>query len=133
MQKRHTTSAVGLVLVGFSPGDRLKGLARHLGWRGAVLSDPGRVLYRALGLRRAPIWRVYSPATLLTYARAVVTGYRLVRPVEDTRQLGGDVLVMDGTVVAVWRPRTPDDRPHASEVLSQADEVARRHRPFGSQ
>ncbi len=129
MQKRHTAPAVGLVLVGFSPGERLKGLARHLGWRGAVLSDPIRVLYRALGLRRAPVWRVYSPATLLTYARAVVTGHRLVRPVEDTRQLGGDALVVDGIVVGVWRPRSPDDRPRASEVLDQAAEVARRHPP----
>ncbi len=120
------------MLVGFSPAKRLNGLARHLRWRGEVLSDPGRVLYRALGLRRAPIWRVYSPATLLTYARAIATGYRLVRPVEDTRQLGGDALVVDGTVVAVWRPRTPDDRPSASEVLAQAADVARRDRPLGN-
>lgn len=116
------------MLVGFSPTKPLKGLARHLQWRGKVLSDPDRSLYQALGLRRAPIWRVYSPATLSTYVRALTTGYRLVRPVEDIRQLGGDALVVDGTVVGVWQPRTPDDRPHASEVLSRAAEVARHHR-----
>lgn len=85
-----------------------------------MLSDPSRRLYSALGLGRAPLWRVYSPATLLTYVRLLARGERLRRPVEDTRQLGGDALVVDGTVVRLWRPRTPDDRPPADAVLAEA-------------
>lgn len=123
MQEQHDNPSVGLVLIGFSPGDRLAALARHLRWPGLVLSDPGRELYATLGFRRAGIWRVYSPKTLLTYARAVTEGQTLTRPVEDTRQLGGDAVLVNGTVVRVWRPRTPDDRPAASEVLSAADEA----------
>jgi hypothetical protein len=126
VHKQHENPSVGLVVVGFSPADRLAALARHLGWPGQVLSDPGRVLYAALDLRRAPVWRVYSPRTVLTYARAVRRGHRLPRPVEDTRQLGGDAVIVDGTVVRLWRPRTPDDRPQAAEVLAAADEVLRR-------
>lgn len=126
MHKQHENPSVGLVVVGFSPADRLAALARHLGWPGHVLSDPGRALYAALDLRRAPVWRVYSPRTMLTYARAVRRGHRLPRPVEDTRQLGGDAVIVDGTVVLMWRPRTPDDRPQAAEVLAAADEVLRR-------
>lgn len=122
MQQSHDNPAIGLVLVGFSPAERLGALARHLQWPGAVFSDPSRRLYALLGFGRAPLWRVYSPRTLATYARAVLGGHRLTRPVEDTRQLGGDALVVDGTVVRVWRPRTPDDRPPASEVLTAAAE-----------
>jgi hypothetical protein len=113
--------SVGLVLMGFSPPDRLAGLARHLKWPGLVLADPSREVYRALGLARAPLWRVYSPRTILTYARAARAGARLLRPVEDTRQLGGDAVVVDGSVVHIWRPRTPDDRPPVPEVLAAAE------------
>jgi hypothetical protein len=111
---------VGLVFVGFSPPDRLAALARHLGWPGAVLSDQPRRLYAALGLGRASLWRVYSRRTLAMYARAVLRRERLRPPVEDTRQLGADALVVDGVVVRLWRPRSPDDRPEAGEVLAAA-------------
>lgn len=101
---------VPLLTVGFSPPGALTALAAHLGLTGRVLSDERRVLYRRLGLPRAPVWQVYSPATLAHYARAAFRGTRLSRPVEDTRQLGGDALVVDGVVVRRWRPRTPEDR-----------------------
>ncbi|MBW0118960.1 hypothetical protein [Pseudonocardia abyssalis] len=29
---------------------------------------------------------------------------------QDTRQMGGDALVVDGRVERLWRPATPDDR-----------------------
>lgn len=99
-----------VVSVGFSPPDGLAPLAAHLGWTGPFLSDPDRQVYRRLGLPRAPLWRVYSPGTMLRYARAAVLRQPQHRPVEDTRQLGGDAIVVDGTAVRCWRPRTPDDR-----------------------
>ena len=111
---------ITLVLLGFSPRERLAAVARHLGWTGLVVSDPGRVVYRALGLKRAPLWRVYTPRTLLTYAAAHRRGHRLRRLTEDTRQLGGDAVVVDGVVVTLWRPRSPDDRPSAAAVAAQA-------------
>lgn len=126
MHEQHDDPDVGLVLVGFSPPERLAALARHLGWTGEVVSDPERSVYHALGFRRAPWWRVYSPGTLLTYARAQRAGRTLPRPVEDTRQLGGDAVVVDGVVVRLWKPRTPDDRPEADTVLSGATEERQR-------
>jgi hypothetical protein len=123
--QKNATPAVGLVLVGFSPADRLSALARHLRWPGLVLSDPTRELYRKLGIGRAPLWRVYSPGTMLIYARAVLAGRRLRPPVEDTRQLGADALVVDGTVVHLWRPRSPDDRPSPAEVMTAATAAVR--------
>jgi hypothetical protein len=111
---------LGLILVGFSPLRPLAALARHLGWPGLVFADPGRVLYRSLGAGRAPLWRVYSPLTLATYAAALTRGHKLARPVEDTRQLGADAVVVNGIVRRLWRPRTPNDRPPAAEVIAAA-------------
>jgi len=119
---------IGLVLIGFSPPERLGALARHLRWPGLVLADEPRAVYGALGLGRAPLWRVYSPGTLLTYGRAALQGRRLPRPVEDTRQMGGDAVLVHGTVATLWRPRSPDDRPEAEPVLREAADLLARER-----
>jgi hypothetical protein len=108
----------GLILIGFSPPAPLAAIARHLGWPGPVLTDPHRVLYRRLGIGRAPLWQVYSPGTLAIYAAALARGHRLARPVEDTRQLGADAIMINGVVRRLWRPRSPDDRPAAAEVIA---------------
>ncbi len=123
MHQQHHTPGIGLVLIGFSPADRLAAIARHLGWPGLVLSDPTRLLYRRLGIGRAPWWRVYNPATLATYARAHRKGQRAVKPQDDTRQLGGDALAVDGVITRLWRPRSPDDRPPAADVLTAAGQA----------
>jgi hypothetical protein len=111
---------VRLVLVGFSPPERLVALARHLGWPERIIADADRVLYQRLGVGRAPLWRVYSPVTLGGYAAAPARGHRLARPVEDTRQLGADAVMVNGVVRQLWRPGTPADRPPAAEVIAAA-------------
>jgi hypothetical protein len=111
---------IGLVAVGFSPPEALAALAGHLGLTGPILSDEQRVLYRLLALRRAPLWRVYSPGTLALYRRARRRGVPLHVPVEDTRQLGGDALVRDGVVVRRWTPRSPDDRVDPARLVTAA-------------
>ncbi|MDN5747116.1 MAG: hypothetical protein L0H64_01075 [Pseudonocardia sp.] len=108
--QQELAGRIPLVVVGFSPAEALAPLADHLGLTGAVLSDTDRRLYRRLGLRRAPVWRVYSPGTLARYAIWKLRGRTLHRPVEDTRQMGGDALLVDGRVERLWRPATPDDR-----------------------
>ena len=113
-----------LVAVGFSPPEAMAALARHLGLTCTVLSDEQRSLYTALGLRRAPLWRVYSPGTLAHYARAKRNGATLRQPVEDTRQLGGDALVVDGVVRRLWAPRSPDDRVPAATFAAAAIDAA---------
>lgn len=131
MHTQLRDDSVALALVGFSPPERLAALARHLGWPGAVLSDQPRRVYTVLGVGRAPLWRVYSPGTIATYARAAVQGQKLPRPVEDTRQLGADAIVVDGTVVRLWRPRSPNDRPPAATVVATARGLARTVDPDG--
>ena len=125
MHTQLNDDSVALALLGFSPPERLAALARHLGWRGIVLSDQPRRVYAALGVGRAPLWRVYSPGTIATYARAALRGHKLSRPVEDSRQLGADAIVVDGLVVRLWRPRSPDDRTSAATVAATARDLAR--------
>jgi hypothetical protein len=126
--QQELDGAVPLVVVGFSPAEALAPLARYLGLTGLVLSDPDRQLYHRLGLRRAPIWQVYSPGTIARYAMLKLRGATLNKPVEDTRQMGGDALAMDGRIKRLWRPATPDDR--ASPVVIAAAALAQA-RPGG--
>lgn len=123
MHRSAPDSRITLVFVGFSPAARLKGLARHLGWPGPVLTDEARRLYAVLGIGRAPLWRLYTPRTLALYGRALLRGRLPQLPVEDTRQLGADAVVVEGTAVRLWRPRSPDDRPEASAVVAEAERM----------
>lgn len=109
-----------MILVGFSPPERLGALARYLGWPGLVLADQDRRLYRRLGIGRARWWRIYNPGTVRIYGAALARGGRLNRPVEDTRQLGADAIMVDGVVRTLWRPRSPDGRPHGRDVVAAA-------------
>jgi hypothetical protein len=111
---------IGLIGCGFSPPAALAALADHLSWPGPFLADEQRRLYRLLGMRRARLWRVYSPGTLARYAVAAARGHHLPRPVEDIRQMGGDALLRAGIVVRRWLPRTPDDRVHPVHLLRAA-------------
>jgi hypothetical protein len=105
-----SNTGIGLVTAGFSPPEAMSALAGYLALPGPVLSDEQRVLYQLLGIGRAPLWRVYSPGTVAFYLVAALRGRRLSAPVEDTRQLGGDALVVDGVITRRWAPRTPGDR-----------------------
>lgn len=108
-----------LLAVGFDPASVLTGVVDDVGWRGPFLADPERSVYRRLGLRRAPWWRVWSPRTLLFYARADRREQQPSAP-SDVRQMGGDAVLRDGRVVACWRPRTPVDRVDPAVLLATA-------------
>lgn len=109
---------IGLIACGFSPPDALAALAEHVSWPGLFLADEARRLYGLLGMRRARLWQVYSPGTLARYMIAAARGHRRTRPVEDTRQLGGDALLNNGIVTHRWLPRTPTDRAHPTLLFT---------------
>lgn len=94
--------------------------SRHLKWPGEVLADQDRVLYHRLGIGRARLRRLYFLKTMAAYAIALALGERLAKPVEDARQLGADAVVVDGVARMLWRPRTPNDRSEADDVIATA-------------
>ena len=116
VQRAHENPWVGLVLIGFGPADRLADLARQIGWSDMVLADPQRLLYRRLGMGRAPGWRIWTASTFAVRGRALGARQRLTWPDEETRQLGGDAVMFAGTVTTLWRSRSSGDRPAAAEV-----------------
>lgn len=105
--------------VTFADTGRAAAHREHLDLPFPLLADPERAVYRRFGLDRAPLWRIYNPGTLRLYGQLLRRGRRLRRPVEDTRQLGGD-FVIDGTgrLAAAFRSRSPDDRPPIGELVA---------------
>jgi hypothetical protein len=78
--------------------------------------------------RRWRHWRITSswrPAPSPGTAGFLLQGRRLRRAAEDTRQPGGDALVVDGRDARLWQPSTPDDRADAARIVAAARE--RRH------
>jgi hypothetical protein len=131
VQQAHDDPSIGLVAVGFSPADRLAAIARRLGWAGRVLSDTERRLYLRLDIGQAPWRRLYTPGTLRMYAGALRRGRKINRPEEDIHQLGGDAVMVAGRVTVLWRPRSPDDRPAAKDVLTAARQAGGKQFPTG--
>ena len=58
-----------------------------------ILIDENRDLYRAYGLERAKLRHLIGPTTLGAYAREAMAGVFPRRPVADTAQQGGNVLI----------------------------------------
>lgn len=119
LEHRTELEALGAcaIAIGFSPPAPLAALADHLTWPWPFLSDPQRVLYQRLRTRRGRLRDVYSVGTLRHYLAAARRGAPISRPVEDTRQLGADAVVLGGRAVWVHRSRTPDDRLPTTALL----------------
>lgn len=108
-----------IAAVTFADPRRLAAHREHLDLPFPLLADPQRMLYRRFGLDRAPLWRIYNPGTLRLYGQLLARGRRLRRPVDDTRQLGGDFVIdADGRLAVAFRPRSPDDRPPIDDLVA---------------
>ena len=116
LQRTQENPWVGLVLIGFGPAGRLADLACHVGWTETVLADPQRLLYRRLGMRRARRWRTWTDRTFTVFGGDLRARQRLNLPDAEVRQLGGDAVMVAGTVTTLWRSHRPCDIPAAAEV-----------------
>jgi hypothetical protein len=100
--------------------------ARNLrGYRGRYVAplrcvtDETREVYRAYGLGRGGVWRVWGPKVWALYLSLIRHGGRVEKPTEDTSQLGGDFVVgRDGRVVLAFRQTGPEERPSVDDLLA---------------
>lgn len=108
-----------VVLVLFTAARNLRGYRsrNRIGYTVATSED--RAAYRAYGLGRGSVWRVWGPRVLRSYARLFRRGRRPERPTEDTLQLGGDFVVgPGGRLVYAFRSEGPDDRPPVDDLVT---------------
>jgi hypothetical protein len=107
-----------VALVLFTRQRNLRGYRSRVGLPYTVVASEDRSAYRAYGLGRGPVWRVYGLRVLRRYGELLRRGRRLERPREDTLQLGGDFVVgRDGRLVYVFRSSGPDDRPPVDDLV----------------
>lgn len=109
-----------VALITFTTPDRLAGYTERRRLDYPILVDADRSTYRAYGLGRASVRRVWGARSLLRYAQIVRAGGArdLRRPTEDTRQLGADFVVApDGTLAFGWWSSGPDDRPEVDRLI----------------
>lgn len=108
-----------MVAVTFEPPAAVEEFSRSERLSYPVLSDPGRRLYAAFGLRRKPLVRLMTRSILATYARGLVSRRWPRLPRGDLGQLGGDfVLDGNGVVVFAHRSMEADDRPPIEAILA---------------
>ena len=116
--------AARVAVVAFTPPERLAAYRNHLALPAsmALVSDPDRTLYAALGAQRGRRRQVWSIGTLQLYATLLRQGRRLQRATEDVRQLGADAVVgRDGAVRYLALPVSPDARPPIDELIAALD------------
>lgn len=127
MRHRHSElreAGAQVAVVSFAQGKALEHYARGLDLPFPVLSDPDREAYRAYGLEKGSVWRIFGPRTIWAYVALIARG-RLFRGIQaDPFQLGGDFVIDAGGVVRfAYRSAEPTDRPSAERLLEAAREA----------
>ena len=108
-----------VLLVSFEPPERVAAFVDDVPFDWPVLIDEPRAAYRAYGLSRGSIARVWlSPRTLAFYGRQLLRGRFPRRPATDSLQLGGDFVIdREGIVRFAHASREPADRPAVASLL----------------
>ena len=110
-----------VVLITFTEPSALAGYRDRNALPFPVVTDPNRHAYRAYGLGRGSVARVWGWRAGLRYVqilrRSGLRAWR--RPTEDTLQLGGDFVIdPDGTLIYGFWGRGPDDRPRVEDLIT---------------
>ncbi len=128
-----------VVLVTFTKPDNIDGYQAINQLPFPILIDPDRAVYRAYGLGRGSVWRIWGPKAAKRYLEIARSDgwaktWRHIRSgsggadvgsdpgsggPEDTLQLGGDFIVgPDGTITYAFNGDGPDDRPSVDELIA---------------
>lgn len=118
---------VGVWVISFATGDRLRQYQGQIHWPFPILADPDRAAYRLFALRRLGPLQVFHPRTLALYWRLLRGGEHLQdHGKDDPFQSGGDFLVDGaGELHFVHRGHDPSDRPTTPALRDAVDRLAR--------
>jgi len=111
---------IDVIVVGFSTAERLSFIGDQFELTFPMLSDPGRRWYKAFAIGRGGWGTVLAPRILWRYMRLMFRGYRLRKPTDDLRQLGGDILLHGDNVIAQWIGTESERRASVDEVITAA-------------
>lgn len=113
---------VGIVVLFFSQVHRMSEYRTRFDIPDTIplLADEGRTVYKAYGMRVGSLREIYSPDVLKKYFDLIRSGRKLrLKTDEDTRQLGGDVIVgPDGRIVLAHCSRNQADRPSIETLIA---------------
>jgi len=113
---------VGIVALFFSQVHRLPEYRVHFDIPDEIplLADEGRTVYRAYGMRVGSLREIYSLQVIAKYARLIRGGMKMqMKTDEDTRQLGGDVIVgRDGRIILAHCSKNQADRPSIETLIA---------------
>lgn len=115
-----------VALLTFTDPENLIGYSADHNLPFPILVDPERDAYRAYGLGRGSIARIYGWKAARRYLNIFRTDglSGLTRPTEDTLQLGGDfVIAPDGTLAYGFWGAGPDDRPTIGDLVEATRRV----------
>lgn len=113
---------MGIVVLFFSQSRRLPEYRSHFEVPASIplLADEGRAVYKAYGMRIGSLRDIYGPDTLRKYAELIRKGMKMrLKTDEDTRQLGGDVIIgPDGRVILAHCSKNQADRPGMETLVA---------------
>ena len=117
---------VQIVVVTFTEREHLANYLERHPAPFPFLLDPDRSTYKAYGLGQASTARIYGWSVWRRYAQILSKrGMRaLLRPTEDTRQLGGDFVIDPDGLLSYARWSTgPADRPTVAALIAASADI----------
>jgi len=111
-----------IVLVNMGDSKALEKQLRRYGLAGMdLISDPGRKLYKALGLRRGSLWQLFGPkAVWRFFCGGVFAGHGMGWISADLFQMPGLFLLDRARIVRSFRHRCAADRPDYAGICATA-------------
>jgi alkyl-hydroperoxide reductase/thiol specific antioxidant family protein len=109
-----------VLVISFSPPDRLIEYGERNPLPFPVLSDPDRQAYHSFALERATWGRMIRPGALCRFLKLLLRGWWPWSPGknDDLLQMGGDfILDADRRLLFAHRSAEPTDRPRAEKLL----------------
>lgn len=115
-----------VALITFSDPEKLAAYRSRNELPFPILVDPERAAYRAFGLGRGSVARVWGWRAARRYVEILRADglSALRRPEEDTLQLGGDFVVgPTGLLAYGFWSEGPDDRPSVDELIAEVRRI----------